>query len=238
MAVAGEAGRPLRARFLLGNLRRSWMSRETLAAMVFVPFALLTAFIQSPFASGVAAVAAVIFILSQGFILYRSRAVAAWNTPMLPVLFVTSALVSGSGLLLAFPHRMAGAISNAAVLMVTVILSSADLLIWTFYLYWPASDGFQATTQSLRSGRSMLWSIGVGRVWPTLIVMLPLVIPDTLMTSGWSLTIAGLALFVGSWTQKSGIIRGCGYLRPIGLQLQVSQPASFKTSTVVGCNRL
>ena len=44
-----------------------------------------------------ALVAAVLLALAQGFILRRSRGVTAWDVPIMPWLFLLSALVSGSG---------------------------------------------------------------------------------------------------------------------------------------------
>ncbi|RME43027.1 MAG: hypothetical protein D6791_16450, partial [Chloroflexi bacterium] len=41
LALTTEAGRPSRGHNLLRHLRRSWMSRETLAGAVFIPAAFL-----------------------------------------------------------------------------------------------------------------------------------------------------------------------------------------------------
>src|SRR5436309_7836344 len=47
LAVASETGRPLRARYLLTNIRRSWMARESLAAMIFLTVGPVNLLIQN-----------------------------------------------------------------------------------------------------------------------------------------------------------------------------------------------
>ena len=221
LAVGAEAGRPFRARFLLGNLQRSWMSRETLAAILFVPLALLTSIVHSAALSGLAAASAGMFIISQGFILYRSRAIPAWNMAIVPSLFITSAFAGGSGLLLIVSQEIAAGLS-IAVLLTFAVCAAVDLFLWGLYLYWPTTDLVEAATEPLRKGRSILWIIGAGRILPMFLLLIAL-LPDPTTTSQFSLTIAGVALFMGSWSQKEAIIRGCGYLVPIGLQLELSQ---------------
>lgn len=222
-AVAGEAGRPGRSRFLLSNVRHSWMSRESLAAILFVPMAVLTSFVYSALMVGLAAGAASLFIISQGFILYRARAIPAWNLPTLPAAFVSSAFAAGSGLLLIVSQTTGTATANTAVLVTVLACSAADLSLWSMYLFPPQIDELaRSATQSLRKKNSVFWTIILGRVIPTLIVLLALLGPDQRPFPRWSLTIAGLALFVGSWAQKTQIIRAAGYLVPIRLQLQIS----------------
>src|SRR5437868_4970889 len=59
LAVAAEAGRPIRARYLLTNLRRSWMSRESLAAVAFLMTSFLSLLVQSRFLVACGCIAAI-----------------------------------------------------------------------------------------------------------------------------------------------------------------------------------
>jgi phenylacetyl-CoA:acceptor oxidoreductase subunit 2 len=216
IAVAGEAGQPLRARFLLGNLRTSWMSRETAAAILFVPSALITSFFSVPYLIALAAGAATLFIISQGFIIYRSRAIPAWNRPILPVLFISSAFAAGSGILLMLPARAGVDRTHVALLITTAVCGAADLLLWRLYLHSLAIDeSVRQTTRPLRAARSVM----IGRVAPiaTLLLVLFFSIPRPMALN--SLTIVGVLMFWGSWAQKTGIIRTCGFLTPIQLSL-------------------
>lgn len=217
-AVTLEAKRPSRGRYLLGNLRRSWMARETLAGIFFVPSAILTACVNSIGLVGFATAAAILFIVSQAFILYRAPAIVAWNTPSLPLVFMSSAFATGSGLLLVLPEPS----NNTIGLATAAACSVADLLFWCIYIFAPAGHEWpSAATAPLRKPGSLFRTVAFGRLLPILLLLIAL-LPDEQLTPRWSVPIAGLVLLIGSWTQKDSIIRGCGYLRPLKFELQLS----------------
>jgi DMSO reductase anchor subunit len=216
IAVAGEAGRPGRARYLLVNLRRSWMSRETLAAILFIPAAIASAYAAQPFLIGFTVGAGVMFIVAQAFVLHRSRAVPAWNVATLPSLVITSALVGGCGLLLLTP--LPEAATTACAVMVSLCVS-ANLLCYALYLYLPSTNCLEEATAPIRNNPRTFWTIGIGGVLPTFALILG-TINDPIPV--FCLTTAGIALFAGSWIQKDGIIRHCGHLAPISLQVRLS----------------
>jgi formate-dependent nitrite reductase membrane component NrfD len=116
-AVAAEAGRPLRGGRVLARVRTSWMSRELwLGAAFAVAAALGVVLLAAPAAAALA--------LAQGMILRRARGVPAWSAPILPAVFLTSALVSGAGLWLlleAAAGRPPGDRAFAAVLVLVVV---------------------------------------------------------------------------------------------------------------------
>ena len=99
LSLTLEAGRPLRGVYLLSNLRNSWMSIEVLSGGLFVFSALADRLLPGFILHAVAACAAMGLIVSHGFIFYRSRAMTAWNLPVMPLIFFSSALVLGGGLL-------------------------------------------------------------------------------------------------------------------------------------------
>jgi DMSO reductase anchor subunit len=217
LAVAGEAGRPAKAPFLLGNLRRSWMSRETAAATAFIPLAILSAFDLGPALATVTAVMAMFFIVSQGFIIYRSRAIPAWNLPTVPVLFISSAFAAGSGLLLMLPAQAGIDAGNIALLITSLVCSATDLFFWLLYICPPVIDqSVRLATASLRKRTSTLSTVGLGRITPIVVLLFYLLSSgDRHNNSNIDLTIAGVLLFCGSWAQKTAIIRRCGHLVPI-----------------------
>ena len=219
LSLAAEAGRPFRARFLLGNLRRSWMARETLAAILFLPVAVVTAQLQHPILIAVGAAAALAFILSQGFILYRACAIPAWNVPSIPVLFLTSALAGGAGVLLALPANIGLAAPNLVVLTFIIVCSLADVIVWGIYL-GQKDPLFQSATEALRASPAIFCTVIGCRLIPILLILSALAAAEYRSVADSLLTIAGCGLFAGSMVQKTGIIRTCGYLRPIGLSFQ------------------
>src|SRR3990167_3345904 len=105
IAVASEAGRPLRGPRVLSRLRTSWMSRELWVGGIFM--ALASAEVVFPLAwhRYPAAAAAIGLCLAQGFILRHARGIAAWDVPLMPLVFLLSAIISGAGLLVLVEDR-------------------------------------------------------------------------------------------------------------------------------------
>ena len=216
LVLTHEAGRPLRVRYLLGNLRRSWMSRETLAAMVFLPAAALSSIIEHPILLGIATTAAAAFIISQGFMVYRARAVPAWNVPWIPLLFATSALTSGGGVLLAM-SGMAGLRMSQFAVGGLVVCAVTDLIAWAIYLNCRTDSLFQNAIEPLRTARALFQIVVLCRLFPIIALALALLPSDHHLVARVLPVIAGCALFAGSWLQKTGIIQACGFLHPIRL---------------------
>ncbi|MCK4605171.1 MAG: polysulfide reductase NrfD, partial [Deltaproteobacteria bacterium] len=100
LLVGLESGRPMRGLYVFREPRRSWMSREAWAAVVFVPAAILNCIIPNPVVLSLAIFAAFFFMVSQGLIVYSARGVTAWNVPIIPLFFISSGLATGSGLFL------------------------------------------------------------------------------------------------------------------------------------------
>jgi phenylacetyl-CoA:acceptor oxidoreductase subunit 2 len=213
--LALEAGRPLRSRYLLSHLRNSWMSRETLAALLFVPCALLDAFFPILLLRLIAAAAAIAFILSQSFLVYRARGIEGWNNPLLPLLFVASGFATGSGpLLLAaawegtVPARHAG--------WTALICLVLDLAVWLLYLRHCRNGGASRSVQALCRPRSLLLTVGVAHLLP-MALLLPLIILPGKLAAWPVLAVAGWAVIIGGAGLKGAILLKAGYLREIVL---------------------
>lgn len=211
-----EAGRPARNIYLLRHLRRSWMSRETLAALIFVPAAALGGLVPFPGLWLVAGVAAIGLVVSQGFIVYRARAVTAWNVASIPLVFVTSGLAAGCGLIL-LQAVVAGAAVDRALIAVGLICAALDLVVWLAYLHSPDGD-FRKATQALRKPSALIQVVGFGRLLPMLLLVLASfsAIGSSAMPSLLAAPTA-MALIAGSIAQKTGLIIKAGYLRGIVL---------------------
>lgn len=100
VCVFTELGRPLRALHVFFHVRRSWMSRESLAAVLLFP-AGIAAVLEVPGAAWIAAVLALIFLVCQARMLQAARGIPAWRAPPVAALIVVTGVVEGSGLLLA-----------------------------------------------------------------------------------------------------------------------------------------
>lgn len=94
-----EIGHPERALNVFLNLRRSWMSREALAALLLVPTAAVAA-LGVTSALVPALVLALAFVYCQARILQRARGIAAWREPAIVPFIVATGLIEGAGLYL------------------------------------------------------------------------------------------------------------------------------------------
>ena len=198
-AVAGEAGRPLRGPRVLMRLRTSWMSRELLVGIAFVLLA-----------------------LAQGFIVRRARGVTAWDVPLMPLLFLLSALVSGAGAYL-LVEGAAGRPPRPAQVGAVLALVVVAFVVWARYLAWTSEDSYTRAVAPLRQGRSVLVIDGAGHGLPLLLGLLALAAPAVAHPL---LGVAGALLIAGQVYAKARLILSAGRLRPITLAIVPSRRRS------------
>lgn len=136
-AVWLEIGRPWRALNVFRHPQRSWMSRESYAAVVLAFVIPVAAWLEAtrstaaPSALLVALVAALAFAWCQGRMLHAARGIPAWRSPAIPTLIVATALAEGAG-----AWWIAAALLGAgtfATLTVFGALLVARLVAWLAY---------------------------------------------------------------------------------------------------------
>ncbi len=153
-------GRPLRAVFVLNNLKHSWLSREILFELVFIALAAWLAFLVSRKAYqpmlvrvilALAIAASVLFLVSMSK-LYMLRSVPAWRGLYTPLSFFGSAFLLGP-LSAAFSSdifldigRKSGLFQNAAAI---VALAAIVLAILTMFLFTPGIGFFRVKKATL-----------------------------------------------------------------------------------------
>ena len=219
--LAIEAGRPFRARFLYKHLQRSWMSREAVAAGLFVLFSLSGVAFSLDSLKIVALICALFFMISQGFILYRSVGIGAWNTKVVPFIFAATGFASGFGLITFFIQD----ISNVALTLGTgLLLGTLSLILWLTYIFLPKED-FEPTAKALRRPKNLILSVGVGHILPLFLFVLGLVLPESNSSLMLMLTyLAAVLLIIGMAMVKWQMIITGGYFRALKLgQPQMSQ---------------
>jgi len=210
-AVAAEAGRPLRGPRVLLKVRTSWMSRELWIGGAFVLLTFADILFPHRMLRPPALVAAVLLALAQGFILSRSRGVAAWDVPTMPWLFLLSAAMSGSGTYMLLEVLSGRAVSPA------VLMASIGLLILGFwagraYVATPAGHAFREATASLRDGPAGRVAAGLGGALPLAALALALASPALAASAA---ALAGLCMLAGQIHLKTELIVRAGFLRPI-----------------------
>ena len=126
-----EIGRPLRALNVFVQLRRSWMSREALSAVVL--FALgLGVLVGLRWGGWPIALAALAFLYCQARILGAALAIPAWREPLTVPLMVLTGLAEGAGLfwlLAAWQHPP---------LVLAAPLGALVVLRWVLWSAWRA----------------------------------------------------------------------------------------------------
>ncbi len=222
LALATEAVRPLRSRYLFRHVTKAWMSRETLFGAIFVSATVLDWFFPAPILRVLAIPAALAMMISQGFIVYRIRAIPTWNMPIIPFLFLSSGFTSGYGLLL-----LMFALNKLPILngheMVGLVCVGANMGAWLIYLLWCRSIDFRKATKELRSPNELIVTVGIGHVVPLLLLLLLLLLGLNSNIGAGILNIiaavSGLAMLTGVVEQKAGIILKASYSKEITLYL-------------------
>ncbi len=212
-AVATESGRPLRGARVLWRVRTSWMSRELWLGGAFVLLVAADLVFPLSLHRVQASVAAALLALAQGFIVRRSRGVTAWDVPVMPVVFLASALISGAGLYLMIELSL-GRLPEAVVLPAVVALLAAGLVVWLRYLAWSGDPVFRAAVRALRDARAARLIVGGGYLVPIALVVLARVVPAA---GGPALYLAGALMLAGQLYAKTLVILKAGSLRPITL---------------------
>ncbi|HZP36387.1 MAG TPA: NrfD/PsrC family molybdoenzyme membrane anchor subunit [Methylomirabilota bacterium] len=215
--VAGEAGRPLRGPWVLRRLWTSWMSRELLIGIAFVLLIVAELVFPLRLHRAQALVAATLLALAQGFILRAARGIPAWNVPIMPGLFLSSALLSGAGAYL-LVESVAGRPPAPGVVVPVLGLVVIGFLAWIWYLRGSREFAFVQSVAPLRQWRSALVSEAGGHGLPVLLGLVALAAPAA---AAPVLALAGALLIAGQAHAKAGLVRAAGRLRPITLAISL-----------------
>lgn len=163
-----EIGRPLRAINVMLHVRRSWMSREALAAAVL--FLLGAGLVLGmTWRAWPTAIAAGVFLYCQARIVGEARGIPAWRASLTVPLLVTSGLAEGAGLY-ALAH--VGQALPAGVAWALAVLVAARGALWQG---WRGQVSQSAPPAAVRSVDGVLlpWQIA-GTGAPLLLIVLAL----------------------------------------------------------------
>jgi anaerobic dimethyl sulfoxide reductase subunit C (anchor subunit) len=212
-AAAGEAGRPLRGVRALRRVATSWMSRELWLGGAFVAGA--AADLAAP-GRGLwvpAAATAAAFVLAQGAMLMRARAVTAWSVPIMPLVFAASAAVAGTALLL-LAELLAGRGPGPGLLGVMLAVLALGLLVWLAFLSSSVDPAFVGATAPLRRGATAAELVVVGYAAPVVLLALAVAVPA--WAPGATALAAALAI-AGQGRARAALILAAGVRRPVTL---------------------
>src|SRR3990170_1328744 len=112
----------------------SWMTRETWCVGVFYPAVAAGTLAPHPALNLVAALAAAGFLACQARMVYASKGIAAWRTPLVPWMLAATGLFEGLGLLsVAVALGAAQGVAPEALAPAGVLLAAVNAALWRRY---------------------------------------------------------------------------------------------------------
>lgn len=214
-ALTMKPGRPLRSIYLFSNLRKAWVSRETLLWGVFIPAAIIDWFIPGMVLRIFTITAAFALMISQGAILYQIRAITGWNVLVMPIFFISSGFASGGGVFMLIEGMTRSPLLLSAIIMALVAII-VNLAMWLLYLYRFRSADFRKALYKLRRPLNLSITIGVGHLLP-IVLLCSFVVwnfyePESLFLAE---IVCGAAVLIGIIFQKMAIIISASNMKAI-----------------------
>jgi hypothetical protein len=200
------------------------MSVEALTTVFFIIFVLAKFFVSNAFLELGAVLAALGLLLSQSLLVYKASAVTAWNVPSVPLVFFTSSLTTGTGLLLLILNS---SVASFHLKVLGVACATISLLGWIFYLFSSMDPSFRAATRDLRTIRSWVVIGGIGHLFPILLFLSLLgqnLLQNSIGSSTGLLVLAAVTMMTGGVGQKVAIISMADYRKEIGFTLLSQKP--------------
>ncbi|MCL4475987.1 MAG: hypothetical protein M1508_07155 [Nitrospirae bacterium] len=151
---------------------------------------------------------------SHGFAFYRARAVASWNAPLIPFLFLISSFTMGFGMVLlaAALNGLTFKLDSMVIGLTFVVL---NLVTWLIYMNWYRDRAFKEATEVLHRTIPLILTVGIGHLLPSLLLLLLLIDSTGVKAQPIILVLCGLAIVTGGVGQKADIILRANYLRGI-----------------------
>ena len=218
-----EIGRPWRFLNVFFHAKRSWMTREALAAPPFFILALLAFYTAWPMMWLAATLAGLLFLYCQGQILRASKGIPVWRQSGIVPLIMATGLTEGAGLFAA----MAVLAGLDAALLKTTALALLILVLIRYFAWYSyrkrlgqsgaPTKAFSALDSgllnlSLKPQLAVLAFAAAGFVFPALLV------PGGLLAvvSGWvfKFTLITKAAFNQGYAIEQMPVRGAGNSAP------------------------
>ena len=184
-------GQPMRAWRAIMKLNSSWVSRGLLAIILYTGFGIVYLLSLAdmtfglfpkalePWAAGIAAAAAIVITLYQGFAMSHSAAIALWSTGLMPVIGFTYALLAGVALLavVGYDAVIAGQPQNLLLVKTVefgLVLFALVQMVSLIHSARFGSKGGQESVALLTKGDLAKWFLplvfGVGFIIPGMMI--------------------------------------------------------------------
>lgn len=186
-AVWLEIGRRLRAVHVFFNPFTSWMTRESLAAVMLFGFGISILIFNQTGLKYAAAIAALAFLYCQARILRAARGIPAWRLPQVVPLVMTTALAEGTGLFL---------LMKPDLLVISLFAAALIARGFAWSGYWVALKQPASRVALESSGKAL---IQIGTIVPLALVFGWIFVPQ----AAW---LAAIAAILTGWRLKYVIV--------------------------------
>lgn len=223
--------RPINAWRAIMRPHTSWLSRGTISIIVFAIFSIFhIIYISSNFGGGlvsniawqnipmwekivaiISGLTATFVALYPGFLLGSMRGIPLWNSVLSPLLFLSSALIAGVGVMLLLPISE----SLIAVQVVGIVFIPLQLLLLLSLIFTSQVEATKTAVMRLTRGDFKLqFYIAVllfGLIVPLLFFLLSISI------MGYTILpeISGILLLIGQFMLRYGIVKVGTYFSPV-----------------------
>lgn len=202
--VASELGRPLRALNVFRRARTSWMSREAIAAGVFLPASIAAIVVRAPTIAWIAALSGLGLLYCQARMLRAAKGIPAWRDPAIVPLILTTGLVEGGGIFVILSAALVW--PPAFALLALFMLIAARLLAWGAYQARVGVPGAapRATVEALEQIRLPLEIAGH-------LLPLGLVVIAFVTRSSFAAALAAFLALAAGWFLKLILVTRAAY---------------------------
>lgn len=198
-AVWLEIGRKLRAAHVFFNPRTSWMTRESLAAVLVFGLGIAALSLREPWLALALALVALVFLWCQARILRASKGIPAWRAPQIVPLVIATGLAEGAGISLMFSAQ-----SPLLALFALALLMRA--FAWSRY------------RAALKQPRSAAVLDPAGKAMLQLGTVLPLALLLLTPIAAEAVWFAGLAALATGWWFKFVLVTRAAHNQGFSLQ--------------------
>ena len=210
-----KIGRPWRSLYVLRQPQRSWMSREAWVVCAFFPLAALATWFDRLDLTLAAAVAALLFLLSQAMILKEAKGIPAWRVPNIVPLIVGTGLAEGAGILLAATAALPALKSlGEPTAIALVLLSAARSWAWRTYRATLAIEGAPVRSLAVLDHYRPVFFL-IGLALPVLLMAVGFVAPPT---QPLLFAIAGICVLATGSALKFILITRAGFNQGFALK--------------------
>ena len=204
-----ETSQPLRVlRNVFFHPQRSWMTRESLAAVALLPLGFAAVWLTSTTLISLAAISALGFLYCQGQILKAAKGIPVWRTERIVSLIMVTGLTEGVGLYLVVSHALNSWFTPVAVyeaLWLVTIAAVVRGILWMAYRRAIELDAPTLARDALAKAHSKTILVGLGL--PLAVLAVAVIFPAiTLRHLGSLAAVAGLGAVAGGWYMKFIIV--------------------------------